>query len=274
MVNAVILTGTHADKSKLIYGQNKALLEINNKPIILNVLQALQGAEPIDKIAIVGPKQKLERITQGIPIVNESLAPKESRRFIENAMQSYNAISPNKEKTLFVTADLPFIVPETIEDFVSQSNNATALYFGLVNVRDIPQEFEDFKKSSKLHLKGEGNFRTANMVLYDSTKIQDKKREILEARIERAFPIRRTDSRLAKLSLYTFLAKNYFPEIVKYLLGILTEQDIEKAFDNKLGVSFKFIKTEDPRALIDIDYAAEYEFIKRNYDRLKIDYKL
>jgi len=269
-VNAVILAGTHADKSKLIQGRNKSFLEINGQPIVLNSLQALQNAESIADIGIVGPRQDLETVTSDstVKIVDESLGPKESRRFIENALNGYHAVSPNGERTLYITSDLPFIVPQTIDDFVAQTEKYQAsLNFGMINTDNIPAEILPFKKSSNFRLKGKGEYKTANMVLFDSANIED--REFLESQIEKAFPMRRTTSPVSKVRLAWFLAKSYPKEIFKYyFLKNLTEKDVESAFRRRPGLSFKLIETTDPRALIDIDYGADYDFIQQNYEQI------
>ena len=285
MVNAIILAGTHADKTKLIYGKNKAFLEINNQPLILYVLNALKSAESIDKIAIVGPKKDLEKITD-VTIVRESTAPKESRRFIENTIRAYDYLSEKGEKTLFITSDLPFIAPKTINDFVSQcSNYDAAFYFALIDIKNIPEEVECFKKSDPFHLADKKSslfcladlnyFRTANLVLFESSKMENN-RELLEARVEQAFPQRRTTSRISKLCLAWFLAKKYPKEAIKYYYPFksLKEEDVENALKREMGLSFKFIKTEDLRAMIDIDYKEEYDFYKENYISIKNKYNL
>ena len=283
MVNAIILAGTHADKTKLIDEKNKAFLEINNQPLILYVLNALKGAESIDNIAIVGPKKDLEKITD-VPIINESKAPKESRRFIENTIRAYDYLSENGEKTLFIPSDLPFISPKTINDFVSQCNNyGAAFYFALINQENIPKEIEYFKKSkqfcladrkSSLFCLADRNyFRTANLVLFESSKMENN-RELLEARVEQAFPQRRTTSRISKLCLAWFLAKKYPKEAIKYYFKSLKEEDVENALKREMGLSFKFIKTKDLGAMIDIDYKDELEFYKENYNLIKEKYNL
>lgn len=267
-INAIVLAGTHADKTKLIYGQNKAFLEINGQPVINNVVNALKQAESIDKIAIVGPAE-LEEIV-GQEIIIESRARKEARRFIENVMTPYNTLSRFSKRALFVPCDLPFISSETIDDFVSNCGDNADFYFGLINIEDIPPEIEPFKKSSGFYLKErKGYFRTANLVLFDGSNVSDKKREYMESFVERAFPIRRTTSALAYLRLAGFIARNYFPEAVKYFIQKnLTEKDIINALKRKPGISIRLVETKDPRSVMDIDYPEEYEFIKANYERL------
>jgi GTP:adenosylcobinamide-phosphate guanylyltransferase len=268
MLNAIILAGTHADKTKLIYGKNKAFLEINEQPIINNVINSLKKAKSIDRIAIVGPAELENIVEQEITI--ESRARKEARRFIENVMTPYNLLSKFSKKALFIPCDLPFISPETIDDFVSNCKDNADFYFSLINIENIPPEIEPFKKSSGFYLKErKGYFRTANLVLFDGSNVDNKKMEYIESFVEKAFPIRRITSALAYLRLAEFIAKNYFPEAIKYFIQKnLTENDIINAFKRKPGVLFRLIETKDPRAVMDIDTEEEYEFIKASYKRL------
>jgi len=268
MLNAIILAGTHADKTKLIYGQNKAFLEINKQPVIKNVIDSLKKAKSIDRIAIVGPPE-LEKIV-GQEITIESKARKEARRFIENVMTPYNLLRKFSQKALFITCDLPFISPETIDDFVSNCKDNADFYFGLINIENIPKEIETFKGHFAFHLKErKGYFRTANLALFDGSNVSNKKREYMESFVEKAFPIRRTTSPLAYLRLAWFIAKNYFPEAIKYFIQKnLTEKDIINALERKPGISIRLIETKDPKAVMDIDTEKEYEFIKTKYKRL------
>lgn len=271
MLNAIILAGTPADKSKLIYGKNKSFLEVNNQPIILNVFRALQDSEYINKIAVVGPSEQLKGLIDDANIIEQSNAPKESRRFIENAIRGYNTLSKNLEKTLFVASDLPFVSSKTIDDFVLKYNDNSALYFGIINTENIPRKIESFKKSARFHLNGKGYYRTANIMVVDGSKIKNK--EFIESEIEKAFPIRRTTSLYAKARLYWFMAKRYPTEILKYLASNLKEKDIENAFKRELDINFRFIETKDPRAVIDVDYQEEYDFIKQNYNKINLSLK-
>ncbi len=272
-VNAVLLTGTHADKAKLIYGENKAFAKIKGKPLIVNSLEAIKKAKYIDKMLIVGPREKLrdkleEKIITGIQIIEESKAPTESRRFIENAGRGYDILSPNGKRTVFVPCDPPFIASETIDDFILKCNNYNAaFYFALINVKNIPPGIENLKRSARFHLKDKGYYRTANLILFEGSKI--KKMELLLDQIKQVFEKRRPTSKFSKYDLYFFLARKYFwREVFKYVTIGLKEKDVESAIKREFGFSFKLIETKDPRAAIDIDYEDECKFVKEHYEEI------
>ena len=271
---AIVPAGIHADPDKLIHGKNKAFLEINGKPIILNVLQALQNSSLISRIGVVGPKKELEKVIlekDGIKIINQSLAPKESRRFIENYISGANALSQNSERILYVMADLPSITSKTIDNFILETEKYNAHFnFGMINVRNIPKEIEQFKKSRTLHLKNKGNYRTANLVLYNNKEIEGIKlnQELLESEIERAFPIRRTTSPYSRARLGWFLWRRYPIKFPKYFVMGLKEEEIISAFRKKPKFELKIIDVKDPRAAVEVDYLEEYEYLTKHFDYL------
>tara|TARA_Y100000310_G_scaffold345669_1_gene468025 strand:- start:6108 stop:6974 length:867 start_codon:yes stop_codon:yes gene_type:complete len=272
--SAVVLAGTHADKRKLepFNGENKAFLDINNQPLVLYVLQALQNSQSISRIAVVGPKKKLEDIIpdpNGIKITDESLGPKESRRFIENAVNAYNLVSPNKEKTLFLPCDLPFILAQDIDDFILQTQKSKQIgfYYGMINVNKIPPSIEALKTSQKSFLKGKGYYRTAGLFLFDNANVNN--RQYLESQIERVFPLRRTTSKLSKSILYGSLFWKFRKQLSKYFTHRLTQEELEGAIYDKIGLKFKLTEVQSPRAIIDIDTAAEDKFISTDFNDLK-----
>jgi len=273
-VNAIILAGTGREK-KLIDGhdgkgpQNKGLVKINNQPMVLTVLQALRGSEYInqDKIAVVGPKQELEQI-----ITAKDIHLRQKQSFIKNCVNTYDYLSPNGEKTLFVPCDLPFIDSRTINTYLKQCSNYNArFYFSVINTRIIPQPIKPLKKNLKLHLREIGYYRTANLVLFQDEGIENRKP--IEDQIRAVFESRRVVSAWSLLKAMGNCAK-FIPDIIKHYLpgGFLRtrglrEEEIEKAIERKLHMPFKLIEVKDWRAFADVDYQEDYEFFLKHYEQ-------
>lgn len=268
-VNAIILAGTHKNKSRLISGKNKAFLEINNQSVILSVLSALQNSDGVDnnKIAIVGPKKDLEKKLEQIININPNIQiVPQGKTLVENICKAYDHLSSNGEKTLFLPCDLPFINSRTIDNFLTQCHKYDAkFYCGFTNVEKIPKEVEQFKKTWRFHLKDKGYFRTGNMVLYENSGIENRKP--IELQIRKLFENRRAVSLLTKVNMLFSLIK-FSKEIVKYLTIGLTIKDTESAIKREFKIPFKLIET-DARACADIDYQKEYEHYRDNYQKMK-----
>ena len=127
-VDAIVLSGTHQDKRKLISGLNKAFLPLGRQVCLDYVLEALSLARRVDRVFVVGPEEELRRRVPpgrwGHRIVPEA------GRMLDNAWKAFRAAeelrpvvtSPEREDRphLFLTSDIPLAVPEAIDDFVER----------------------------------------------------------------------------------------------------------------------------------------------------------
>ncbi len=59
-VDAVLLAGDRG-ASRTVCGRNKSFLHINGIPLFMYVLRALEGAELVDRICIIGPDEQIEQ---------------------------------------------------------------------------------------------------------------------------------------------------------------------------------------------------------------------
>tara|TARA_Y100000310_G_C20672377_1_gene811011 strand:+ start:63 stop:926 length:864 start_codon:yes stop_codon:yes gene_type:complete len=275
-INAIVLAGTSRREKRSIDEhdglgrKNPTLVKLNGKPVIKNIVQALRGSEYInqDKIGIVGPEEELKQILK-----DDSIYYRQGKSFIENCVGTYDALSPNGEKTLFLPCDLPFIAPETITDFLKQCENHDArYYYGLINIKNIPKQIEPFKKTKKLHLRGRGYYRTANLNVFEGAGVEDRK--TIEHYVRNAFEARRVKN-IPAIGKLIWNAGKFIPDILKYFsprglkIRGLTNNEIETAIGKKLKLPFKLIETTDWRAAADIDYQEDFEFFKKNYEFLK-----
>jgi len=274
-VNAIILAGTPKKKKKLINEydgkgpKNKAFVsQITGKPLVCGVLDCLRSSKYVnqDNITIIGPRPDLMKIIHDKKVL---ILP-EKIRLIDNARTAYDELSIHGEKTIFITSDLPCLnsnTPEAIDDVIEKCLQYEAdFYFSIINAKNIPQSIENLKKVAKFHLKGKGDYRTANLCLFEGKRI--KNRDILESQIEKTFEKRRTSNRIARYALYGAIAAPYWKEIIKHTFKQLTERDAEKAVKREAGIDFKLIETTDQRLVIDVDSQRDYKFLKGNLDYL------
>ena len=66
-IDALVLSGTHQNPRRLVNGRNKAFLEIGGRPLVRHVVDALVGAEEIDRIFVVGPADELREVLAACP---------------------------------------------------------------------------------------------------------------------------------------------------------------------------------------------------------------
>jgi CTP:molybdopterin cytidylyltransferase MocA len=130
-VDAVVLAGTHQDKRRLINGQNKAFLPLGESLSLHYVLEALHQSDRVDRVFVVGPTLELQRHApadrHGYRLVSEK------GRMLDNAFEAYRTAEasalPNLHASnsadrlyLFLTSDIPLVVPEAITDFIDRSS--------------------------------------------------------------------------------------------------------------------------------------------------------
>lgn len=262
MVNAVVLAGTHRENKRLIHGKNKAFLEINNKPLVSYVVDALKSS-CIEKIATIGPKNELEKIVSSCEIIQESDNPIEMRAFVDNLIKSYNMMN-NTEGILYLTSDIPLINSEIIDDTIKQCENSKAdLCFMLTEEGIIPEEFSKLKTrlpSIKLDRK---NYRLANMAFVEKISLSD----IIFNFIGRSFSLRRPESADSKFGLYLFLVSKFPMPTLRYLAGTLKRDYVSEYVKKKFNLKLELIDTKSYETAVDIDYEEDFKFI--NYWMLK-----
>ncbi len=66
-LDAIVLAGTHRDSKRSIKGQNKAFLNIDGRPLLRHVVDALLGAQSVAGIFVVGPVEQMSKALQSVP---------------------------------------------------------------------------------------------------------------------------------------------------------------------------------------------------------------
>lgn len=135
-LDAVVLAGDRS-AARLLYGTNKAFLRLRGKPLLCYVISALDRAEEIRTINVVGPcdrlkdllseltlQKPLNYIDQGNSIVDNiwegslSTFPEYKRGMHYHSLEN----SPEAGKSIFiVTCDLPFLEPVEIDQFIKNA---------------------------------------------------------------------------------------------------------------------------------------------------------
>lgn len=119
-IDALILAGTGKGYIP-VEGANKALLEINGRPIIEYVVQALKNAGSIGDIHIVGPVDELSFLLKSHG--DRVTLHEQTGSLVDNVISSYDRICPSRDRHILVTtSDIPFIRPYEIDLLVSSSN--------------------------------------------------------------------------------------------------------------------------------------------------------
>jgi len=252
MVDAIVLAGT--DKKRLINGENKAFLKIDGRYVIDYVIDALKSAKTIEKIAIVGPEEKIKEINSKAD--KKIIALKEKGSLLENAVCAYDELSKIKKDdyTFFITGDIPLITKKAISNFIMDcfhpSNKGADVYFPIIEKESIG-EYNELKRPY-VKLK-EGEYRISNFILMNAEKIKNTEW------IGKIFKGRKLITSSARVKLLY-----YFPDIFwKYFISKdLTLDYIENRASDTIGAKIRLIETKYPETTLDIDDEKDYGYIR------------
>jgi CTP:molybdopterin cytidylyltransferase MocA len=150
--DVVVLAGTDDNPRRLIEGQNKAFLPIHGKPLVRIVVEALLDAARIDRVIVVGPRERLDATLDGLRRVRTVA---QVGRMMRNAWAGVRASAgpapaaaapdPSHERPLMLlTCDIPLISGAAIDDFIerclaeeARKGRAFALHCGIVEERAL-----------------------------------------------------------------------------------------------------------------------------------------
>jgi GTP:adenosylcobinamide-phosphate guanylyltransferase len=198
-MDAVVLAGDRS-KNRKVLGIEKAFLILAGRPLLLHVLTALDGARSIDRIYVIGPKERIESL---LALFSERTKPwivlEQQETLLANALSAYGsawaenvcagdhpasprAASPRASATeaepppaLFVPADVPLLTSHEIEAFIARSDMGRADYcIGMTReealTRFYPETDRPGVRMAYLHTQ-EGAYRMNNLHLVRPRKV-------------------------------------------------------------------------------------------------------
>jgi len=156
-MNALVLAGGTLAADDPLYSQStdgwRCLLDIHGRPMVQWVLDALNGADSVHEIFIIGlPQTQKLQSNKPLHFLNESGGLFENIRFGVMAATENNSAST---KVLLASGDLPAIQPEMVEwltEQVSQDPEAM-LYYNVITRETMNDRFPNANRTF-VRLKG------------------------------------------------------------------------------------------------------------------------
>ena len=222
--------------------KNKALLMINSIPMIEYVVNALNQAQEVQNIVVVGPQFDLApHIQKKVHSIIES-----TDSIIENIKIGIDYIN-NDQKIIVLTSDIPLITGEMIDRFIKKCQGYEAfLYYPFISKENI---LEKYPKTIRSYAKlKEGFFCGGNLVIF-SRILFEKNKLLLDDLYQKRKDVKK---------YITLLGMKF---MVKYLLQSLTIKEIEDRATEIVGYPVRGIMVGDPEMMIDLDKLGDYELI-------------
>ena len=213
------------------------MIPVGGRPMVSLVIDALLGAKSISEVTVIGAAPNSERCR----VVDDHGG------FMENIYAGMEATSGSE--TLITTADIPFLTPESVDNFIATARAAGGdVVYPIVRVEDCYAKYPDVKRTA-VRLR-EGSFTGGNMMLV-KRDFMDAQRE----RIARAYNLRKSPLRLAlMLGVGVTLKLVASVALKKPLLSI---PQLESAASRLAGGGARAVISRFPEIATDIDRASD-----------------
>ncbi len=298
--DALLVAGEGKNSYK-VYHRHKAFLQIEGKCVISYVIEALQGADSVRNITIIGPREEIlkhldeDRIHSAGPKPIQVLEQK--RNLFENVWTGFlNTLpeevpenelenSPYRDRAvLVVPCDSPLITPHEIDYFVQNCDleNYDQI-LGLTpeeNLRPFyPEPGKPGVKMAYLHLR-EHRYRINNLHLVKPIRIGNRHyvHQMYHYRYQRNFKnvilfgweIIGKDKKsryryYIGLLLGLFFSWLNIKPLVRWSRSWVPKQGLEECISNIMDTRFMGLESPLPGAALDIDNAQDYEAIKLRF---------
>lgn len=228
-VNAIVLAGGDGEPVDGMTGP-KGLVELLGKPMVEWVVDALIEAQTVNKIAIVVPDAEAisDELKAKVYVVVQS-----DGEFSDNCIAGVEAVRGDGLHVLGVSADVPAITGEAVDDYVVQTLSS-GVDFSYPIIRKELME-EQFPGSVRTFVKIKDGEVTGGNFLMGSSEFSDQVRDVFQ----KLFETRKNPLKMARVVGFKFVAK--------FASGMLDVHDVEA----KLGEFF-----EAPCAAIFTEYAS------------------
>ena len=222
------------------------MVVVQGKRLLDRVVEALQETAGISAIAVVG-NVPLSAAYQQIP---------DAGGFVENVFASLEP-AIDAPYLLIATADLPFLSPENITEFVdaaleiAKKTGATILY-PIVPVANCYARYPNVKRTS-LKIR-EGAFTGGNLMLVNPASLKAQHEKIAAAYAARKSPLR--------LALMLGVG-TVFRLVLSQLLSpnLLTLPFLEARVSRLLGATARAVVCHNPEIATDLDRPSDFEAV-------------
>lgn len=242
IADAVVLAG--GSSKGLAEAPAKGLIDINGKPMVEYVLDALLACPSVGRICVVVPPGI------GGPWIEKADVVVESDGTLTQNFAKGVAGLKTSRKVIVLSSDIPLLTPEAIGDFLDRCAEEPArLYYPIIPEKDARNLFPDMKRTY-VKMK-EGSFTGGNIALIDPSLVDSH-----AGLMEEAYAMRKSPFKLAKRLGFKF--------VVKALLGTLSVKSAEERVGEMLGSPVKAVITPYPEIGLDVDKASDLEIIRKH----------
>lgn len=247
-MNAIVLAGgTEQDKLAQQHGYpNKALLPINDLPMITYVINALEHCAHIDQVVVIGPVEML----RGFLPDSVKLLP-ERGDAVDNVLAAVQLL-PADEQILLCTSDIPMLTVEALNAlFLAATERSADLYYPIIRREHCETRYPGVKRTY-VNLR-DGEFTGGNIFIVNPRRVTH-----VAAIFKRLVEARKQPAKM--------LLAFGLPGIVlavRFALGRLTVRELETRISRLLQITGAAIICSHPEVGTDVDKDSDLELARR-----------
>ena len=238
VIHALVLAGGHAPWRNT----PKALLPINDRPLLTRTVEALTQVPQVATVTVVAP-------AECAPLLPPSLRVVQAHGDLwTNVLAGLTAIHPSPEDFVFLcAADIPFVTATALQQLLEMAEESGADLVSLAVHADAVRQFcgnRDMHRTT-VRLK-DGEFTGGNVLLVRAQIVPQ-----IDGLARRAVQLRKQPWRLGQLAGWR--------TIWRFLIGCLSVCDLERRAEELLGCRCKAIIAPLPELAFDVDKPADYD---------------
>jgi len=149
-MDAIVIAGGIPKPEDPLYGYtqggNKALLEIADKPMIQWVLDALEGAQKVERLVIIGLPE--DSVMNGEKIVSYLPTQGDLLENVKTGVIKVLEINPDAQNVLIVSSDIPTLTPEMVDWCVDTAGETEhEVYYNVITRQVMEARFPESNRS-------------------------------------------------------------------------------------------------------------------------------
>ena len=226
----------------------KALIDIGGEPMVALVVRAARSAPSVGRVLVLGP----QALGEAVAAEGAELRTPSGDSFLANLQLAAETL---RDHAVIVVSscDIPLVTAEGFEDLIQKGlSSGTEFCYSIVREAAVRKHFPQGQRTV-VRLR-DGEFTGGNVVLVTPEFLERE-----SALIERTF-----EARKSKLQLLRILG---LPFVVRFLLGQLTIEILERRASDILKCSAKAIVSEDPGLAFDVDKMSDLEAVRAHVAR-------
>ena len=225
----------------------KALIRFEEETILRRTISALRASGCVGRIAVIGPEEVRTEARE----CGADLVLPEGKTGPDNIFRGLDGLTNVTPHLLIVTGDMPFLLPESVRDFLALCPTEAEICIPIVERGAFETLYPDLiRTDTPLR---DGYFRLGGLFRVDVGTLRRTR-----SHLEQMFAARKNNLAMARMI--------GIPFIVRYLFRRLTVDQILVRASEVLQCRGAAVRGVPPELAFDIDIPEEFAYA-RQYDR-------